>query len=242
MSRSASQPPGRPFAAFDLDGTLIRWQLFHAIAGKLAEIDPGLLQDIETARMQWKRRSGEEAFREYELRLIEIYEELLRSISVQQFERAADEVFEEYKDQVYRYTRDLIKRLKAEGYLLFAISGSQSEIVSKIADYYGFDDYVGADYERSGDRFTGKITLHIGKKHLVLRQLIDRHGADSTGSYAVGDSAGDTSMLAMADNPIAFNPEKKLFEIAKQHGWPVVIERKNMVYRLNWQDGCYQLD
>ena len=29
---------GRPFAVFDIDGTLIRWQLYHSIADTLARL------------------------------------------------------------------------------------------------------------------------------------------------------------------------------------------------------------
>ncbi|MDB5164640.1 MAG: family hydrolase, partial [Candidatus Saccharibacteria bacterium] len=43
------------------------------------------------------------------------------------------------------------------------------------------------------------------------------------------------------EQPIAFNPSKDLFEHAQKEGWNVVLERKNMVYRLEPQDGRYQL-
>ncbi|MBX4191162.1 hypothetical protein KW794_03685, partial [Candidatus Saccharibacteria bacterium] len=54
--------PRRPFAVFDIDGTLIRWQLYHSTADTLARlghIEPKLHQTIKDARMVWKRRAGE---------------------------------------------------------------------------------------------------------------------------------------------------------------------------------------
>ena len=50
---------GRSFAVFDIDGTLIRWQLYHAVADalvKLGHVEPGAYEEIKVARMNWKTR------------------------------------------------------------------------------------------------------------------------------------------------------------------------------------------
>jgi HAD superfamily hydrolase (TIGR01490 family) len=234
----------RPFAVFDIDGTLIRWQLYHAIADALAKngyVDDKAYQSVRDARMAWKRRTDTESFKTYERYLVDFYNQLLENLSVDNFMKAADSVFEEYKDQVYVYTRHLIKKLKADGYLLLALSGSQSEIVEKVADYYGFDDYIGTTYERSGKYFTGNLIAHLGKKDEVLKKLTSRHQVSWRKSVGVGDSAGDISMLESVEVPIAFNPERKLFDHAKTKGWKIVVERKNMVYELENKDGPYIL-
>jgi len=49
-------------------------------------------------------------------------------------------------------------------------------------------------------------------------------------------------MLELVENPIAFNPDKNLFEIAKTHKWKVVIERKNMIFQLEYKNGNYVLE
>ncbi len=234
----------KPFAVFDIDGTLIRWQLYHAIADALAKkglIDAKTYQTIRDARMEWKKRTHGEAFINYQNELVIAYEKLLLDLSFKQFSKAVQSVFDEYKDQVYTYTRELIKDLKKRGYLLFAISGSQIEIVSKIAKYYSFDDYVGTAYTHEGDRFTGAVSLHLGGKHVVAKELIKKHRATMAGSIAVGDATSDISMLEMVELPIAFNPERKLFDYAQTKGWKIVIERKNMVYELEEKDGRYIL-
>jgi phosphoserine phosphatase len=137
----------RKFAAFDIDGTLIRWQLYHALVDRLVKegySNPEAWWRVHQSRMSWKTRSHAEAFKAYEHELINVYDNILTSLKVSQFNAVVDAVFDEYKDQVYVYTRDLINELKAKNYLLFAISGSQKEIVSKIASYYGFDDFSGS--------------------------------------------------------------------------------------------------
>ena len=235
---------GRPFAVFDIDGTLIRWQLYHAIADSLAKdgyITPESYRGIKESRMAWKRRQGG-SFSQYEMQLIGVYEDVLRTLTPAQMARAVDNVFEEYKDQVYTYTRDLIADLARKNYLLFAISGSQTEIVAKVAEYYGFNDYVGTVYHLVNERYTGRKTVNAHHKDKVLRELISKHGAGYKGSYGVGDSASDIAMLELVEQPIAFNPELQLYKHAKLSGWRIVIERKNVVYELGKNDGKYQLD
>lgn len=79
------------------------------------------------------------------------------------------------------------------------------------------------------------------RKPEKLNELVTKHGASWTDSIAVGDSEGDIPMLSAVERPIAFNPTKMLFDKAKEQGWSIVIERKNMVYRLEPSDGSYLL-
>lgn len=235
----------RPFAVFDIDGTLIRWQLYHAIGDALAKtrlIDPSIFDNVKTARMGWKRRSHETSFHEYELEVINAFDSAINNISIDDFMTAASRVFDEYKDQTYTYTRDLIRQLKADGYYLFAISASQIEIVEMLAKYYGFDDWSGSKYEKDGGKFTGKkYVLSRAEKPVQLQQLAEKHHAAFSGSIGVGDSDGDISMLELVERPIAFNPNKLLFQHARERGWKIVIERKNMVYELEPEDGKFVL-
>lgn len=232
------------FAVFDIDGTLIRWQLYHAVVDALArqgDIDQQAYQNIRQARMLWKKRTHQDSFREYEMELVKTYESTLKQLSVDKFDQALRNVFEEYKDQVYTYTRGLIRDLKDKGYLLFALSGSQQEIISLLAEHYGFDDWVGSRAEQVDGRFTGNIKTSLGRKPDILRELVARHQATYSGSIAVGDSEGDIGMLELTERPIAFNPSKKLFQHAREQGWKVVVERKNVVYELVSEDGSYRL-
>lgn len=240
MAKSES----RPFAAFDIDGTLVRWQLYHAIADELVKrgyIDPEAFSAVKDARMQWKKRSDPEAFKDYERQLVQAYEKMLLDLSVPHFNQAVDSVFDKYKDQVYTYTRDLIADLKKQRYMLFAISNSQIEIVKKIAEYYDFDDSVGTLYHNDGQRFTGAETSPLGAKHKTLASLVKKHSLSFEDSVAVGDSTSDVTMLEAVKRPIAFNPERALFEHARAKGWQVVVERKNMIYEFEPADGRYTL-
>lgn len=229
---------------FDIDGTIIRWQLYHAVSDRLAKdglIGSEEFERVRRTRMDWKRRTGQDSFQEYEMELIRVFDQALKGMAVTDFKKAVDEVFEEYKDQVYTYTRGLIHSLKDQGYLLFAISGSPDTIVEKMAGHYGFDDFAATNFETSDGRFTGAKDLSIGKKPALLKALIHKHGAAMENSMGVGDSEGDIDMLAMTNRPIAFNPSRKLFEHALDKGWEIIVERKNVVYELELLDGRYVL-
>ncbi len=83
-----SDKTGRKFAVFDIDGTLIRWQLYNAIADKLVSlgfISPVKFQAIKDARMIWKRRESSESFKQYEVQLVKLYDDILAEITVSQF-------------------------------------------------------------------------------------------------------------------------------------------------------------
>lgn len=233
----------KKFAAFDLDGTLIRWQLYHTVVDRLAAL--GYLgdtaaQDIRDARMRWKTRTA--SFKEYELVLLTAYESTLKNIPIEEFENAVGLVVREYKNQVYTYTRELLKDLQAQGYFTMAISGSHHEMVAEIARAYNFDDFMGTIYSRKDGQFTGDMdSFPVGNKSKALTQLVEKHGLTYDGSYAIGDSESDIPMLASVQNPIAFNPERGLFEKAREEKWKIVVERKNVVYELLPGEEGYRL-
>lgn len=235
----------RPFAVFDIDGTLIRWQLYHAVADELARRGHfGVIeyQAVRQARMTWKKREHEDSFKAYEKALVNLVDQAMAGLEVQELQSACKTVIEEYKDQVYTYTRDLIRKLRADGYLLFTISASQSEIVKMLAEYYDFDDYGGSEYEVINGVYTGKKeVLKSERKPEYLELLAQKHGATYSGSVAVGDSEGDIPMLEAVEQSVAFNPTKQLFEHAFSKKWKIVVERKNVVYELQPGHGTYKL-
>lgn len=234
----------RPFAVFDIDGTLVRWQLYHAVVDKLAHgghLGPQAQQRLHSARRDWKNRIHKESFREYELVLVNTYEAALKRLSVKAFDNMVEEVIEEYKDQVYTYTRELIKSLKDQGYFLLAISGSHLELVKAISEHYGFNDYVGSKYHRAGEHFSGQKFIASKNKKQVFEQLVTQHGLAHTGSIGIGDSKSDVAFLEEVEQPIAFNPDRALYDHARRAGWKIIIERKNVVYELEPTDGRYLL-
>lgn len=232
------------FAVFDIDGTVLRWQFFHAIVNELGK--EGLLtkeehDSIKHARMQWKTRSSSDSFHKYEKVLVETYLGALPHISQRQHNQAEDAVYEEYKHQLFTYTRDLIKELKERGYYLLAISGSHHYVVEKFCQGLGIDDFIAAKAIINNGKYTGKLESPIFDKSAALNKLVKKHNLTFKDSYGTGDSASDAAMLEMVENPIAFNPDQKLYKIAKTKGWQIVLERKNVIYELLPSNKGYKL-
>ncbi|HET9174278.1 MAG TPA: HAD-IB family hydrolase [Candidatus Saccharimonadales bacterium] len=235
----------RKFAVFDIDGTLIRWQLYHAVADELARRGHfGAIEyeAVKRARMTWKQRAHDDSFKTYEQALVNLVDQAIVGLAQVELQSACRTVISEYKDQVYTYTRDLVRQLKDQHYLLFTISASQQDVVKLLAEYYGFDDWGGSEYEVKDGYFTGKKEiLKSERKPEYLQQLVTKHGTSYSGSIAVGDSESDIPMLNIVEQPIAFNPTKQLFEHATARGWNIVVERKNVVYTLGEHHGSYIL-
>jgi HAD superfamily hydrolase (TIGR01490 family) len=221
------------FAVFDIDGTLIRWQLYHALVDRLAKnghLGEGVYEKLQKARMEWKVRNNEDGFYKYELSLIKVFDETVDGLDEKVFLSLVDDVFEQYKDQVYTYTRDLIAKLKSENYFLIFISGSHNELVQKLAEYYGFDDFAGTHYSRENSKLKSDVFVAAHYKKELLEKMIEKHRLSLEDSYGVGDTASDAPMLEMVENAIAFNPDKKLYKLALENNWRIVVERKNVVY------------
>ncbi|MNH50315.1 haloacid dehalogenase-like hydrolase [compost metagenome] len=225
----------RKFAAFDIDGTLFRSGLYREVFYELYKMDvlPSDLGEETTLKhREWRHRVHGNAFEEFERIMVGGLDSYLPQLRISDYDEAVKRVLDKKAENVYVYTRDLIKQLKAENYFIIAISGSQQELVEPFAQRYGFDAWIGQQWERGDEFFTGNVVkTHTGKDKIIQR-LIDEHKLTLEGSYAVGDSNGDSGMLSIVDNPIAFNPTYELLEKALENNWKVVVERKNTSYEI----------
>jgi len=72
----------------------------------------------------------------------------------------------------------------------------------------------------------------IANKANILKRAVEREGLTLEGSIGVGDTEGDIPFLEMVETPICFNPNALLYRHAKRLGWQVVVERKDVIYKL----------
>lgn len=237
----------KKFAVFDIDGTLFRWQLFHAIAFEVMEsghIPAEARKQVEEKLKKWRNREHRHTFKEYEQELFKAFLPYLPKVTVREVEKAADKLLKKSGAQVYVYTRTLIETLRAKGYVLIAISGSQDEVVTRFAKLWKFDLAFGQVYVIKDGRYTGAFkddALLVDDKGALLKQIVEEHGLSWKHSYAVGDSLSDAKLLELVEHPIAFNPDEPLFKVAQSKGWRIVLERKQMIYELEQRDGVYIL-
>jgi HAD superfamily hydrolase (TIGR01490 family) len=235
---------GRKFAVFDIDGTLFRWQLFHELVFELSHegcFPEDVSLKLTQAFAQWRGQST--TWDEYEQQVISAISDNITNIPTKQLEVAAKIVLNKSGNNVHAYTANLAKNLKAKGYYLLALSGSQQEIAEIFAKKHGFDQCIGMVHGRTdAETYSGVIERFVvDKKGTLLKSFVSTNNLSFKDSYGIGDSSSDIPVLELVEHPIAFNPNELLLETAKQNGWDIVIERKNIAYTLSKKGEIYGL-
>ena len=234
MSRRREMPPTeeKRFAVFDIDGTVARDSLFTAILDAFRE--RGLITDqnwspVEESYRAWQRRTA--SYDAYLKTCIELlYDSFLPGLSVEKYESVVAEVLDERQDLIYTYPRDLITWLGNNNYFILGLSGSPQQAINHFCAAHNFDDWMGSVYLEEDGHFTGQCKRVAHDKKLYLEELIDRHSLSLEGSVAVGDTPSDIAMLEVVEHPVCFNPSRQLQVEAYRRDWPLVIERKDVVY------------
>lgn len=226
----------RKVAIFDVDGTIFRSSLLIEIVDRLIFIGafPEEARDeFEFEHERWLNREG--AYEEYIQAVVRTFLKHLKGVKYQVLADSAEHVVEEHARRVYRYTRDLLKELKRDGFFLLAVSHSPKTILDKFCPQLGFDKVYGTIYETGGeDAFTGNIVDEhlIFNKAAIVHRAVEKEDLTLSGSIGVGDTESDIPFLELVERPICFNPNMKLYRHAQREGWKVVVERKDVVYEL----------
>lgn len=230
-------------AIFDIDGTIFRSSLFIELFNELVKrgVFPLTARtQIEREYTLWLNRQGH--YNGYLGKMVRVFYRYLRGCTRMQVEPAVQAVIRNQKDRVYCYTRDLIQQLKRDGYYVLAISNTMDTIVDHFAAKMRLDASIGRTHELKNDIYTGR-TLYQGKpttslsllnKVDILKDFIRRHNLRTNlkQAVAVGDSEGDIALLSAVGHPIAFNPSRLLVDVAKKKKWPIVLERKDVIYHV----------
>ena len=227
----------RPVAFFDIDGTVFRSSLLIELVQELVRegvFPADVQQGYAVAQAAWQRREG--MYEDYIEAVIATFLTHITGVHYGVFADVGRRVVATKSKQVYTYTRDYLRELKDRGYILVAISQSPKTILDEFCRGYGFDKVYGRMYEIGpSDCFTGKVTDEqlISNKANIVERVFERHPElTRVGSVAVGDTEGDISLLSSVENPVCFNPNKALLDHARNQGWKVVVERKDVVYHL----------
>lgn len=226
----------KKLAIFDIDGTIFRSSLVIELSHALVEAGIFPLQsqkEISKEYLAWLDRKG--SYEAYINKVVKIYIKYIAGKKFALVNRIAKQVINYQKDRVYRFTRDLIKKLKSQRYFLVAISGSPSYIVEKYARAIGFNLFFGTELEIKNGKFTGKIQSldSAYNKAKIVKDLARKHHADLKASVAVGDTESDVAMLKLVGKPIAFNPNLNLAKVAQNKKWQIALERKDVIYSIN---------
>lgn len=226
----------RKIAIFDIDGTIFRKNLHFELINELAwlKVFPNEVRHKLTELYSgWIEHEG--TYEDYRKALVDLYAKHIKGCSYEDVVKAAKIVIPFHEKRTYVYSEDLIKKLRKENYHLLVISGSPIEIVEEYnKDYLKFDAVYGSVYglDENGI-YTGEATFEPSRmKGEVVKKYIEEHGLTLEGSYGIGDTESDESFLKLVDNPIAFNPNQNLKELAEKGGWKIIVEKKDVIYEI----------
>lgn len=224
----------KKIAVFDIDGTIFRSSLVIELLQELIR-EKLFKSQVETLFRKeyenWLNREG--TYEAYIGAVVGAFQENLKGIAYNDVRRVAYKVVIKHKNRTYRYTRDLVKKLKSKNYYILAISHSPKLAVEGFCKTLGFNKVYALMYEvDKNGKFTSNILYPdlIFRKDKILKRALGDEGLTLKNSVGVGDTDSDIAFLKIVDHPICFNPNKKLYTYAKKKKWKVVVERKDVIY------------
>jgi len=223
-------------AIFDIDGTIFRSSLLSELTEALIQegiFSKKVRDEYIEEYSRWLDREGD--YYDYMWAIVGVFEKEIKGVKNEVFLKIVKKVVDFHQNRVYRYTRDLLKKLKKQNYYLIAISHSPKDAVREFAKRVGFDKMYGRQMEVDDKgRITGKILFEntIMDKAKMLSVAVETHDLTLKDSIGVGDTSSDIPFLKMVDHPICFNPNSQLYKFAKKNKWEIVVERKDVIYHL----------
>lgn len=229
-------------AVFDIDGTIFRKNLHFELINELAwmKIFPAKVRNTLTEiYTNWLEHEG--TYEDYRKAIVSLYAEHIKGCSRTDVLEASRIVVPFHAKRTYIFAEKLIKKLRAEGYHLIAVSGSPIEVVEEYnSSHLKFDHVFGSIYEvDKEDRYTGAAQFEPSvNKGTVVEQYMREHNLTFADSYGVGDTESDISFLKLVEHPIAFNPNQNLNSVAQKEKWTVVVEKKDVIYEI--AENCFR--
>lgn len=230
-------------AFFDIDGTLYRNSLLIENFKKLIKyeiIDELVWLDrVRKPFQEWAIRKGD--YENYLEEVAAAFRDAMIGLDERTIDFLAEQTIEQNWEKTYVYTRDRIQEHLSLGHKVVFISGSPDFLVQKMAKHYGVTDYMASHYVfDAADRFTGEVRpmWDAANKRRAINSFVEQYAIDLSQSYAYGDTLGDLTMLELVGHPVAFNPNRNLFNrILRDHELKervhIVVERKDMIYRID---------
>lgn len=233
---------GNIAAFFDIDGTIARESLMIEHFKRLIKyeiLDESVWVDnVKQLYMEYVNRYG--AYDAYIEALSEKYRSDLKGFDIRYNKFIAEQSIKKVFERVYVFSRNQLEFHKANGHLIFFISGSPDFLVKEMAEKYDVTEFRATKYLYDEDgKFTGEIVpmWHSEGKDEVCNEIIEKYDIDIEKSYAYGDTTGDLSMLRRFGNAYTINPSNKLLqrikndeELSKKVN--IIVERKDVIYKL----------
>ncbi|MFG2086966.1 HAD-IB family hydrolase [Spirillospora sp. NPDC048824] len=210
-------------AVFDLDGTIVASDVVEAhLWARLLDVPvrswAGTLVPVLRAAPRYLRtehRDRGEFLREFVRRYEGANEAQLRALARQ---RLGDVLLRRAWPQAIRR----IRGHRAAGHRTVLLTGTVDVFVEPLRTL--FDDVLAAELRVVDGHYTGHFERPplIGEARAAwLRAWARDEGVDLAGSWAYGDHYSDRPVLEQVGNPVAVNPDPRLYRHAKRQRWSI---------------------
>jgi HAD superfamily hydrolase (TIGR01490 family) len=224
---SLATPPDRSAAAFfDVDNTIMQGASIFHLARGLHRRKFFTTRDILGAA--WKQAYFRVVGVEDPEHVAEARASALAFIKghqVSELESLGEEIFEEaMAHRIWPGTRALAQLHLDQGQRVWLVTAAPVEIATIIARRLGLTGALGTVSEHQDGVYTGRLVgemLHGGAKAEAVKALAEREGLDLERCSAYSDSYNDLPMLSLVGDPCVINPDGRLRDHAKAHGWRI---------------------
>jgi len=145
--------------------------------------------------------------------------------AVTELEELAEEIFDEsMARRIWPGTRALAQLHLDQGQRVWLVTAAPIELATIIARRLGLTGALGTVAEHVDGVYTGELVgelLHGSAKAVAVKELAERSGLDLERCSAYSDSYNDLPMLSEVGDPCAINPDARLREHARAHGWRI---------------------
>jgi HAD superfamily hydrolase (TIGR01490 family) len=213
-------------AFFDVDNTLMQGASIFHLARGLHRREFFTTRDILGAA--WKQAYFRLVGTEDPEHVAETRSAALSFIAghtVAELESLGEEIFDEgMAYRIWPGTRALAQLHLDQGQRVWLVTAAPIEIARIIARRLGLTGAMGTVAEHRDGVYTGQLVgdmLHGPAKAEAVAALAAREGLDLSRCAAYSDSYNDLPMLSMVGEPCAVNPDSRLRDHARAHGWRI---------------------
>lgn len=144
---------------------------------------------------------------------------------VSEIEELSEEIFDEaMAHRIWPGTRALAQLHLDRGQRVWLVTAAPIEIARIISRRLGLTGALGTVSEHLDGVYTGQLVgqmMHGPAKAEAVAALSAREGLDLSRCSAYSDSFNDLPMLKLVGDPVVINPDHRLREHARAHGWRI---------------------
>jgi HAD superfamily hydrolase (TIGR01490 family) len=225
MTRPA--PRTRPAAAFyDLDGTLVKTNLVHALLFQ-ARNQQGILKSFTKTLSVFASVPAFLATDMYSRTAFqEMFFKAYQGESEDRIRFLSEELFEDVlKPSIYPGAYELIERSRQLGLRQVLVTGALETTVAPLARHLKIDDWITNRLEYVDGFATGRLLPPVmanATKANWIRTYAEKEGLSLGDCYCYTDSIADLPMLSVVGHPTAVHPDFRLRSTALSSNWPIL--------------------